>query len=176
MINVSEEVWAELARADDYRATGEDYLDSGLFDDMSLDELTAVEATLGSLRAAIDLVRRVVKQEIEFRLVDEQANAFRRGDLIYMMAPKKDWKARDDEAVDSLLNWAGDEWRELYTVSPSTRVKKTGLRALAEKKGMDLQTLLDTFIHEDVGDMELQIIPIDRAPSWLQTLEEGATR
>ena len=167
-------VWMELERAAESSLTKEEYFPSEDFDDLtSIDDLTYLDAMLGELRAAIDVVRKETKQRIDEGLREQNAKAFRRGEYIYRIGKVKDWHAID---VDRLAAWAGDDWRDVWSVTENTRVKKLGLRALAEKRGQDLETLMGTFIREEEGDEELIVTKLDYAPKYLQEMGEGELR
>jgi len=117
--------------------------------------------------AANDLVN-AIRTELASRLRENEAVRF--GDTVYRMSVDRKERVIDPRA---LADWLRDDWHHVVPLSHSTPLKKTGLRAICERRGVEYETVRDSFIDVEWGGPKLSAIPIDRAPKYARGLEHG---
>lgn len=127
------------------------------------DLIGRVEAVAAAARDLADQL----KTELAARLGD---NAVRIGDTVIRTVPD-----RTDRIVDpdALVAWLGDDWPHVIPVTPSTRIRRRGLEAVAQRRGFDPDITWDTFVATEWGEPRLQAVPVSRAPKWAQQLAPG---
>lgn len=118
-------------------------------------------------RAANDLVR-----EIKSRFAEnlEENESVRYGDTIYRMSPDRKERITDP---DALVDFLGADWPHVVPVTSSTTLRKGGIEAVCEKRGLDPKVFQETFVDVEWGDPKLKEIPLSKAPKYTQKLEHG---
>tara|TARA_R110002020_G_scaffold268284_6_gene483491 strand:- start:450 stop:995 length:546 start_codon:yes stop_codon:yes gene_type:complete len=92
-------------------------------------------------------------------------SAQRFNDDIVIGRPKYKWKAYDKSKV---LDYLGDDWQKV--VRPEFRI--TGIQAIARQRGQDPWVIMES-LFEQVEVPGVNIVPINRAPKYLQGLDEA---
>ena len=119
-----------------------------------------------TLKRAVTLVEKALTQQLGRAL--PAGEAMRLGDQVYKVAEKM----RED-MEPGLLDFLGDDWQAAISVS-ARNIRKTGLDAIAEMRGLDKWTVRDTFLpRTPTGELEVSSLPISRAPKYQQQLEPG---
>jgi len=138
-------------------------------EDLGVLDLIAYERAADQVVGAATVVRAAVRRALADRLGD---GAARWGDYIYRNGSRTDWRVLDAEA---LADWLGPDWRKVVRVS-GDNLRRTSLRLLAERRGINPQSVVETFIEVTYTDRALQVLPIEKAPKFLQEMEEGEVR
>jgi len=138
--------------------------------DLDLMDLLHYNAYADEMVGAANLVRRVIRNEIAARLGDR--GAARYGDLIYRNGSETKWRVIDPEG---LAAWLGGDWAKVVRVS-GDNLRRTALRGLADARGISPETVIDTFMEVSYTDRDLQVMPLEKAPKFLQDLAEGEVR
>lgn len=125
-----------------------------------------VEAVARAARELADEMKNALAARLD-------GAALRFGYTILVASPQ-----RTDRLVDpdALIDWLGDDWATVIPVTASTRVRRRALEAVAEKRGVDPETVWDTFVETEWSEPRLQAMPVDRAPKWAQALSHGERR
>lgn len=125
-----------------------------------LEGLKVIERAVGILRKAL-----------ENRLGEKlgKGGAIRYGDNVYRYQRTRRTKVTDPRALGE---WLGDEWQTVVRVDGGN-VRLTGLRTVAERRGMDPEVVENTFLDVEWGDERVTSIPLSRAPGYLQSIAEG---
>lgn len=131
----------------------------------ALDLITYERAADRIVQAAV-AVRAALRQAVAETLGDRAA---RYGDYIYRNGSTTTWKVIDREG---LAAWLGEDWAKVVRVDGSN-LRRTALRGLAEAREMTVEAVLTTFLEVEFTDRDLQIMPIVKAPKFLQGLAEG---
>lgn len=131
----------------------------------------ALWLTIGEAETLVAAARQVleaVKAQLAGTL--EANESVRFGDTIYKTSPD-----RKDRVIDpaGLIEFLGDDWHHVVPVTSSTRLKVGGFRAVAERRGLDFETVRDTFIDTEWGDPKLAAVPVDKAPKYAAKLRHG---
>jgi len=140
-------------------------------DGMSLDALHGMVSQLQVIRQAVALLTAQVEGMIAAEI--GEGGAARCGDTICRFRPRATQRIVDPKG---LIDWLRDDWYQVVPVTRSTTLRKGGLAAVCEKRGIDTQTVLDTFTEWEEGVPTVSRIPIDNAPKFLQAMEDGEVR
>ena len=116
-------------------------------------------------RELVEHVKTVMAAQLDGR-------AIRLGDFIYSTRPDVTERLTNPKG---LIEWLGDDWHHVIPVTPSTRLRRQALRAIAEQRGVDVESVLDTFVEVEEGPERLQAVPVVKAAKWLQALGHGET-
>lgn len=119
------------------------------------------------VRAARDLLDEL-KGDFAASLAENES--VRMGDTIYKISPDRKERITDPRA---LVDFLGEDLSHVVPVTSSTRLRKGGIDAVCEKRGIDRKTFEETFIDVEWGDPKLQAVPLARAPKYTQKLEHG---
>lgn len=118
-------------------------------------------------RAARDLVKTL---EADFAKTLTENESVRFGETIYKVTPDRREKISDPRA---LVEFLGEDLHHVVPVTSSTRLRKGGIEAVCEKRGVDRDTFEETFIEVEYGDPKLKAIPVGKAPKYAQSLDHG---
>ena len=156
----------------DKRATGLRHSEDVPFDTFPSDreELWLLLADAETYAAAArDLVAAI---KTDFARTLSENESVRYGDIIYRMSVDRKERITDPQALVEFLNV---DWHHVVPVTSSTRLKKGGIRAVCERRGLDPEVFEDTFIDVTWGDRRLVAIPISKAPKYAQGLDHGGS-
>jgi hypothetical protein len=118
-------------------------------------------------RAARDLVEGL---KADFARTLSENESVRMGDTVYKMSTERTERITDPGA---LIAWLGSDWHHVVPVTGSTRLKKGGINAVCEQRGLEPDVFEDTFLDVSWGDRRLAAIPISKAPQYAQGLSHG---
>ena len=90
----------------------------------------------------------------------------------YLVSYKQDRKLEVTDP-EGLADWLGDDLREAVNLN---QVRRTSLRNIAERRGVDPNFALEVFCDEQLTDAKLATVPLDKAPKYAQAMEHGQTR
>jgi hypothetical protein len=136
----------------------------------SVGDLIEYERAADEVVKAAHAVRAALRHRLAAQLGTD--GAARYGDIIYRVGRTVSWKVVDPHG---LAEWLGPDWAKVVRVSGDT-LRRTGLRGLAQQRGQDPAVVQDTFIVEERSDLDLQVMPADKAPKFLQALGDGEVR
>ena len=91
-------------------------------------------------------------------------SAQRFNDDIVIGRPKYKWKPYDKNKV---LEYLGEDWK--HVVRPEFRI--TGIQAIARQRGQDPWVIMES-LFEQVEVPGVNIVPVNKAPKYLQDLDE----
>jgi len=148
----------------------EDFPTLADLDDMTLEDLDGLLGQLLVLRQTVDRLKGQTESAVA-RLLGN-GGAARVGDVVYRYRPKNSQRVVDP---DGLIGWLGDDWHHVVPVTRSTTLRRGGLKAVCEQRGVDVATVEDTFLEWETGDPTVERIPVDKAPKFLQALNDGET-
>jgi len=137
-------------------------------DDMTIDDLDGLLGQLLVLRQTVDRLKRQTETAVA-RLLGE-GGAARVGDVVYRYKPKNSQRVVDP---DGLIGWLGADWHHVVPVTRSTTLRRGGLKAVCEQRGVEVATVEDTFLEWETGDPTVDRMALDRAPKFLQALTDG---
>lgn len=138
-------------------------------DDLRLTELDELWSQLETLSAAVTKLRRGVEARMGEKIGD--GRNYKSGPWVYRAGVKRTMKVAEPTA---LADWLGDDWRHVVPLTASTQVRKGGLEAVAKKRGIDdMDALYDTFFEWQEQGFGVRRVPADKAPKFLQHLEDG---
>lgn len=137
------------------------------WDDSELAELwerrRGLDTAMQAARRLRDLADREISVKLDggsARFDDYLVRATRRRTTV-IMEPDRFW------------DWLGEDAR--YAFRPNA-VRLTSLRAIAEKRGQNPRTVVNSLIDYEYGEDQLQLLPINRAPQYAQVMEPGEVR
>lgn len=148
----------------------EDFPPLADLDGMTLRELDGLLIQLETLARTVRQMRKHAEGQMSFILGD--GGAARIGDTIYRNRPNPTTRITDPAG---LADWLRDDWPHVVPVTASTELRKGGVKAVCDRRGVDPQTFWETFTETTVGEMRVERLPIDKAPKFLQRLEDGET-
>jgi hypothetical protein len=150
-------------------------------------ERNKIDGQIANLRAA----QANVDRRLQALLLEDagyERLSFRYGPTIVRVRPKYDLKARRD-SESAVFDWIADlaeydgenVWRRLFNLN---QIRWAQLRTVVEAKWVtvDFETgeiirgwkaFKSMFLDESEGDIEVKVIPEDKAPLFLQKLEES---
>ncbi len=130
-------------------------------------DLAAYERVAAAAREARDWLKGVMAD----RLGDDKV---RFGDTLY--ASKQDAKVTVDR--DGLTKWLGDDYAAAVGMAANgANVRKGALTAIANKRGQDPRTIMDTFFESERKETRsLSGVPVTRAPKYAAKLDHGEIR
>lgn len=134
--------------------------------DIRLDVLAAVRDQAKLHKQAAEALVRFAELQIAAELHDREASVWVNGDYVYRPSGTTVWKTQSD---DVFAAWAGDKISRLARLSP----RVSAVRVEAEARGLDPQTVVDTLLVATRRE-GLTVVPKDKAPKWIQKLEDGA--
>lgn len=140
-------------------------------DDMGLEDLDALIVQLTVLRQTVDRLKGQTEEAIARRVGD--GGAARVGDFVYRYKPRASQRIVDPQG---LIDWLGDDWHQVIPVTASTALRRGGLKAVCERRDVDVSAIEDTFLEWVEAEPTVQRIPVDRAPKFLQALTDGEVR
>lgn len=148
-------------------------------DDLTPLELAEIRSRLQTFAQVATELRRQVDQELAGRI----PTALRYGEDVYRPSNGRgSAKVVDDEAFYEAVA-AGIERSEDYEIPhllaalfPTHSVKVGGLPSLAEVLDVPPDVLKETLIGYGVPSSPLSVMPMSKAPKFLQDLEEGEIR
>lgn len=149
----------------------EDFAPLADIDQMTLQELDAFLVQLGVMKRAVGRLAGQVETQVAF-LLGEGGSA-RVGDTVYRYRPNLTTKITDPRL---LVDWLAADWSHVVPVTPSTTLRKGGVDAVCEQRGIDPGAFWETFTETTKGDPKVDRIPIDKAPQFLQKLDDGEVR
>lgn len=118
-------------------------------------------------RAARDLVDEL---KSEFARTLDENESVRLGEYVYKVSVDRREKITDPRA---LVEFLGEDLPHVVPVTSSTRLRKGGIDAVCEKRGIDRRTFEETFLEVEWGDRKLCAVPVSKAPKYAQGLEHG---
>lgn len=124
-----------------------------------------------TIRQAASELESDLKSAFAAQLVENET--VRYGEKVYKVSPKRTTRITDPKAM---AEWLADDWELVVPFSPSVgdKLKTTGLKAVCERRGVEFETIRDTFLETEWDDeMELKAIPMSRAPKYAQALDHG---
>lgn len=157
-----------LGRAAELRRYGTEEADWPEFGD----DIEQLWLTLGDAEYIQRAARELVEHVKSVMAAQLDGRAIRLGDVIYSTRPDVTERLTDPRG---LIEWLGDDWHHVIPVTASTRLRKQALRAIAERRGVDVESVLDTFVEVEEGSEKLQAVPVAKAAKWLQALRHGET-
>lgn len=134
------------------------------------DTLTGLLNACSRIEAAANEAKRRVETELASRLENHDLLV---GQTLYRWQETRRERLVDPDALAEFL---GDDWQAAIPLSESTRIRKGGLDAVAAKRGLDPQTVRDTFLAVEYGTPALQTIPVDKAPKFALKMTDGELR
>lgn len=137
-----------------------------------LDEVLQAAEAAQFYSASAAEVARALKQQAAAMFEARGGSAYRRGGFIYRYQPKRTLRVSDPRR---LVEYLGDDLAHVVRIDGSN-VRKTGLAAVAEARGSDPRVLFDTFLFYEEGPPSLQSMPVEKAPKFLQDMEDGELR
>ena len=155
-------------------------------DDYTADDLQAdIDADLSGmdLGATVDLILRL--RDIRRRALKVEKAAIGRldgmldgrrtrvGDSIWHVGHRVKRTISDP---DGFRRWLGEDYQTVFPLTPSTRVRITGLNKVAWDRGMTRQTVMDTFFEMEEGPATLSTVPLSRAAKKWQDMDPGEVR
>ena len=158
----------EIERIADHQLYGEDAVPDGEMDELSrIDTAEALSIVEAYLRAGRQLQGWLKTQLSE--QIGEKRN-MRYGMDILRVRPKRTVKVEDPVG---LANWLGADVSKVFRLDGSN-LRKTGLRQVCEERDADGDVIADTFLSVVEGETELVRVPINKAPLFLQDLDDGS--
>lgn len=149
--------------------------------DASPIQLAEARSRLQEISRVANELRKLVDQELAGAL---QGSALNYGGQI--MRPNNargSAKVIDSEAWWAFVDYCMQQVEETYdrakilnSLYPASSLRLTALPKLAEVADMAVEQLKDTFITYDPPTSPLSVMPKDKAPKYLQDLEEGQIR
>ena len=140
-------------------------------DGMTLEALHGMLSQLQVIRQAVALLTAQAEGMIASQI--GEGGAARCGDTIYRFRPRASQRIVDPQG---LIDWLRDDWHQVIPVTRSTTIRKGGLQAVCEQRGIDVQAVLDTFTEWEEGAPTVSRMPVDSAPKFLQAMEDGQVR
>lgn len=152
-----------------YRSTGEFGAPEASIDDYELSDLAGALSHASDLAAAVRQLQDLLKQEMASRI--GQGHAYRTGDIIYRVSPKRKIRVEDPRGLAEFL---GSDVAKVFRLDGSN-FRKRGLKEVAKSRDLEERTVRETFgIHtEESDDLALQSMPAEKAPKFLQGLADG---
>ena len=152
-----------------------DYDDSGKHPFVFYDELVEWRNDLAVIGQALKLLRAAVDDEIADRLGDGGSARF--GDTVYRVYPAGRWKAHDPKGLALWVSRGNEDLAQRIHAVYGGSIRVTAIRALAEAEDtISGQAVVETFLERVKEEPKLHALPLDRAPPWLQKLQEGEVR
>jgi len=134
-------------------------------------DLTLAEyaALLDAAQRWAQAARRLVS-ELKTGMLRQLDNgeAYRYGDTAYRHSIRRRRRLADPIGF---AHWCGPDI--VRAVNLASGVRLTQVREIAGEKGVNVSTVFDTFFDDELGVEELSILPLARAPQWVQRLDDG---
>ena len=140
--------------------------------------LAELDSRLGEIRQVINELKKQVQGELAAKLAGRN---LRYGDTIYRGVPTKGSARIVDDTkwwpvvLDGLMQSPRpvDLLAALY---PASSVRLTALPKLAAALGVEYDELRKQHVEYAESSVPIQVMPVARAPMFLQTLEDGEVR
>lgn len=151
---------------DDPATSADGYLDE--MGELDVLQLCALRGFLERVSSAARAARQVVDGKIAAGLGEN--NGVRYGSQFIRAKSSSHFEVTNP---DGLLEWLGDDLKNVINISSRGVVQIGRLKKLAEIKGSEAQTVVDTFGEYRSDGACLSAVPIDKAPKFAQKLAEG---
>ena len=145
------------------------YADQVLADRDDFDVLAVLDAAR-RLKRATDLAVKACEEVLAGRLGDQD---WRVGDRLLRSSSVPQYRV-DDPA--GLADWLADRYRDVVALTTSTQIRRSALTAVAEERGLDPETVFNTFTSTNWGPRRLSELPLSRAPAYAAGIPDGGYR
>lgn len=140
-------------------------------DGMAVEDLAAVQAIASAVTAAA----RRVESEAKTRMVPQLGKGgwARLGATVWRVVPDRKWKVRPERHTE-FFAWVESSGATRRVFNPDT-ARIGALRQLLEGH-VDTETGevgMGVFVDETEGELAVQVMPVDRAPKFIQDGLEG---
>ncbi|MGI8427380.1 MAG: hypothetical protein ACR2M4_12485 [Actinomycetota bacterium] len=126
-----------------------------------LDDMIALRGFLDTMSKAARTLRLALDDKISAEIGTN--GAYRYGDTIYQAKAGRAFKITNPTGA---IDWLGSDLPK--AINPVNAIQVSKLKAIAKERGTDLQAVLDSFGEYQEDGKNLSVLPIDKAPIWMQ--------